>query len=237
MDREIRAARLEFLAERARIGFAALDPVGDQNDGGSVLRVVENPRRLAHRRRQRRPAQERKPVGGGDDRVRRAGRRRHDKLDVLAAILLAMPIGHQADRAVARQGLEHAPQRIAGNLLLRPAAHRRPHGAGSVENDHGSVGGEARRGRQGRAAPILEDEPILPSRYPGDSRLQARFKSRLRLKPEARFCRNPRMAKRAQRLRRSCQASALRLNRWSCAPRSADGRIAGGSSGRSRNAR
>ena len=48
MRREVDARLLKFRAERARIGIARLDAIGDQHDRGLVLRVSQIFGRLAH---------------------------------------------------------------------------------------------------------------------------------------------------------------------------------------------
>ena len=142
---EIDAGRFQFLAERARVAAARLQPVGDEYDGGLVLGVFQRFGGLLDGRRQRRLAEELQTVGGGRNGACRACLRRHDQLDVVAAAFFAMAIGHEADFLIVGGRLKHGSQRLAGDFELGLAVDLRPHRAGGIENDDDLVRGEAER--------------------------------------------------------------------------------------------
>ena len=129
MGGEIDARRLKLLAERARIGIAGLEPVGDEDDGRLVLGIFERFGGLLDGGGQRRLAKEFQIVGGSGDGIRGAGGRRDDQLDVGAIALLAMAVSHEAEFEIGRHRLKHGVQRLAGDLQLRLAVDLAPHRA------------------------------------------------------------------------------------------------------------
>ena len=137
---EVDAVLLEFRAERARVGAAGLQTIGDQNDRRFFFRVFQRFGGLLDRGRKRRLAEELHRIGGSGDGACGAGRWRDDELDVLAGAF-AMAIGHQAEFHVRRDRLENGFQRLAGDFQLRLAVDLAPHGARSVKHDDCAIGG------------------------------------------------------------------------------------------------
>ena len=158
MGGEIDAGLFEFRRDRAGIGVAGLEAVGDQDDGGLVLGVAKVLRGLLHRLADRRLALGREGVGRLGDQVGGAGARRHDQLDVGAAALVAVAVGHEAEFEIAGHRPEHVGERFAGDRDLRLAADLAPHRARGVEDDDRLVGMGGGGGReQGRTGETSEN--------------------------------------------------------------------------------
>ena len=152
MRREIHAGLLQLIAQRARIGVAGFEAVGDENDRRLLFGIFEFLSCPLHSFRQRRLALWIDPVRRRDDCRAGACGRRHQQLDVRARSLLAVAIGHQPKLAFRRQRAKHACHRLLGDLNARLPVNLRPHRAGSVEDDDGFVSGMRRSKRGGEEA-------------------------------------------------------------------------------------
>ena len=151
-------ACLELRRDRAGIGVAGLETVGDQDDGRLVLGVAEVLGGLLHRVADRRLALGREGVGGLGDQIGGAGGRRHDQLDVGAASLVAVAVGHEAEFEIAGDRPEHVGEGLAGDRDLRFPSDLAPHRARGVEDDDRLVGVGGGGGReQGRTGEAGED--------------------------------------------------------------------------------
>ncbi len=102
MGGEVDARLLEFVAERAGIGVARFDTVGNQDNGGLVLGITQRLGRLAHRIGERRLAEKLHLGRRSRDGIGGARGRFDNQFDVGAASLLPVAVGHQAEFAVGR---------------------------------------------------------------------------------------------------------------------------------------
>ena len=135
MGGKIDALLFQLACERARIGLAGFQPVGDEDDGRLLLGIFQRFRRLLHGGAERRLALRVDAVDEGGDLVGIADARRHGKLDVAAGALFAVAVDHQAERIVGGHRLQHLVQRFACDRHFRLAADLAPHRAGGIEHD------------------------------------------------------------------------------------------------------
>ena len=151
VDGEIDAGLFEFAGQRAGIGVAGFDAVGDQHHRRLVFGEFELLGGHLHGGRERRLALGREFFGGRADRGGRAGGGIDQHFDVVAIAFAAMAIGHEAQFEVGRHAREDLLQRIPGDFDTGLAVDLRPHRAGGIEDQDGAVGGHGRerKGNQG----------------------------------------------------------------------------------------